>query len=95
MVERAEDYEYSSAAAHSNHEKNTLLSDLPIETKIDNWSQWLRQEEDSQKLSLLRRNTEKGLPTGGSSFIKKLERKLKRFLRFRPPGRPKGAKGSV
>lgn len=95
MVERAEDYKYSSARVHCAGEENQLLSELSFKPEIDNWSNWLREKEASKKLALLRRNTEKGLPTGSNNFIKKLERKLKRFLRFRPPGRPKRPKGSV
>ncbi|MEW6587288.1 MAG: hypothetical protein AB1442_16975 [Nitrospirota bacterium] len=36
----------------------------------------------------LQRNTQKGLPCGGDSFVVEIEKKLKRSLRFRPQGRP-------
>jgi putative transposase len=90
IVGFAENYEWSSAAAHCGKRKDSLLSaELPLIGEIENWSQWLREEEDGDAVEVLRRNTQKGIPCGSEEFIAGLESLLKRFLRFRPPWRPK------
>jgi putative transposase len=90
IVERAEDYDWSSAPAHCGVRKDPVLSDrLPLLGKIQDWPQWLREEEGGDAAEMLRRNTEKGIPCGSEKFVLKLEALLKRFLRFRPQGRPK------
>jgi len=50
---------------------------------------WLGESGKEEEINILRRNTQKGLPCGGDSFIVEMEKKLKRSLRFRPPGRPR------
>ena len=90
IVRFAENYEWSSAAAHRRKRKDSFLSvDLPLIGEIENWSQWLREEEDRDAAELLRRNRQEGIPCGSEEFIAGLESLLKRFLRFRPPWRPK------
>jgi hypothetical protein len=66
-----------------------LSSDLPAEEAIQDWSMWLGESGKEEEINILRRNTQKGLPCGGDSFIVEMEKKLKRSLRFRPPGRPR------
>jgi putative transposase len=90
LVEYAEDYKWSSAAAHCNLRADNLLSeDLPLLKEIPDWAAWLRDREDSTAVTLLRRNTDKGIPTGSDRFISRLEALLKRPLKFRPRGRPR------
>jgi len=89
IVRCAQNYDWSSAAAHCGKRSDSLLSaDLPLLREIADWEEWLREKEDSQAVALLRRNTEKGIPCGSDSFIRRLEVVLKRFLHFRPQGRP-------
>jgi putative transposase len=90
MVEIAEEYKWSSAAAHCGKRGDEILSsDLPVEEAIQDWSMWLRESGKEEEIDILRRNTQRGLPCGSDSFIVKIEKKLKRSLRFRPPGRPR------
>ena len=56
---------------------------------IGDWSAWLAEGDEPQRLEILRRNVEKGLPCGSEKFIQKLEKLTGRTLQYRPRGRPK------
>ena len=56
---------------------------------IDDWSAWLSMNEESEKLDVLRKHVEKGLPCGDEGFVRKLGRKIGRVLEARPQGRPR------
>jgi putative transposase len=93
LVRRAENYPWSSAAAHCH-----LKDDLVLTSKArwwkqfqqnDNWSEWLAEGDELKDLTELRRNSDKGLPCGSDFFVKKLEKKVGRLLQYRPLGRPK------
>jgi len=93
MVKRAEKYPWSSAAAHCGLRTDSVLTaDLSWQKKfqaIENWSSWLAEGERTEERANLRRNVEKGLPCGKTSFIQKLEQEAGRTLIFRPQGRPR------
>lgn len=93
LVRRAENYPWSSAAAHCKLKDDAVLTADPAWRKqvnsIGNWSAWLAEGDDPGKLTVLRRHVEKGLPCGSEAFIRKLEKVAKRVLRYRPQGRPK------
>lgn len=93
MVARAEDYPWSSAAAHCGLKDDAIMSQKTDWKKrceqISNWSEWLAEGDDPEKIELLRRNVEKSLPCGAEKFIQKLEKIAGRPLRYRPLGRPK------
>ena len=91
MVVKAEDYMWSSAAAHCGLEEIKLivkLADVEIAIPKEEWSEWLALGEDRDSISILRRNIEKGLPCGSDSFIEKLEKLSGRQLNYQPQGRP-------
>jgi hypothetical protein len=54
---------------------------------IENWSQWLHFDNMEQE-EKLRKCTMAGLVCGGKSFVKKIERRLKRKLVPGKRGRP-------
>ena len=90
LVEKAESYKWSSAASHTEHRINPLLSDQwRRETGIEDWSAWLYEGVDDETMARLRRNTKRGRPLGNESFIARLEALSKRILRARRVGRPK------
>ena len=95
MVEKAEEYLWSSAAAHCGLIESPLLVRAKMEGAIseDEWSDWLAVSEDEHATKLLRRNVEKGLPCGSDQFVASLEKLARRALRFRPQGRPVDNKG--
>jgi putative transposase len=89
MVVKAEDYAWSSAAAHCGL-RNDPLVDLRQRPKplaeISDWSRWLAQEVTEGSLETLRLNGSQNLPCGSSEFVAKLERSAGRKLRFGPWG---------
>jgi len=90
MVARAEDYPWSSAAAHCGVLSDPLLSALPEPrpTSVTDWSKWLAEKDDEKMLATLRLNTRTGRPAGGKRFILELESRLGRRMRALPVGRP-------
>ena len=96
MVERAEDYPWSSAAVHCGLRCEPWLADIPaLSEQVDDWSAWLRGEDEDAAIAALRRHTSTGRPLGNATFLNLLETLLGRTVRPRKPGRPKKpAKGT-
>ncbi len=95
MIERAEDYRWSSAAAHCGKRSDSLLK---LESgwsrqfsQTESWSDWLSAEDGAEEIQLLRRNIEKGLPCGSAAFVQELGKLAGRVLEYRPQGRPSKA----
>lgn len=93
MVRKAENYRWSSARAHCGLRDDATLTDKSAWRRkfdrIGDWSAWLAEGDEPDKLDVLRRNADKGLPCGSEKFIRKLEKLTGRALRYRPRGRPK------
>lgn len=90
LVARAEDYPWSSAAAHCGLRVDPLLATVSPWLRtlegIDDWSAWLTEDDDQSCTDLLRRNADKGLPCGSEDFIRSLEVATGRDLHYRPQG---------
>jgi putative transposase len=81
MVKHAEDYPWSSAAAHCGLRADALLSDaFPVKGVIDDWAAWLRGDEDEDAITHIRRQTHTGRPCGTPAFLACLESLLHRNL---------------
>ena len=95
IVERAEDYPWSSARAHCFGTDDALLADSrPFPGPIAHWSSWLAQGLDPEAIAELRQNTATGRPTGSPEFTSRLEQQLGRLLRPAKRGRkPKSRNG--
>ena len=90
MVKRAEEYYWSSAAAHCFGKEDVLIQPLPsIPSMIGSWSEWLNGAENDRDLRQIRTNTKTGRPYGSEEFVKALEAVLGRELLVRRRGRPK------
>ncbi|MCK4623817.1 MAG: transposase, partial [Phycisphaerae bacterium] len=64
LVERAEEYPWSSAAAHCGMRKDSLVSgDLEKSDHVGDWQGWLLDEEEAD-VERLRRHTKTGRPCG-------------------------------
>ena len=87
IVEKAELYPWSSAAAHCKLADDPLLTEPPGSNLIPDWSSWLTLEESNIQLKELREKTRTGRPYACSTFIDKLEAQTGRCLRPRRPGR--------
>ena len=81
IVTRAEDYPWSSAAAHCALREDMLLSgNCPIVAEIRNWSEWLRSEDSNATDDVIRRHSRTGRPLGSESFIGGIELQTGRKL---------------
>ena len=90
MVARAEDYLWSSAAAHCGLRDDILLTDdFPPPGVIMDWSEWLRLEESEAEIKAIRKHLSTGRPWGTPEFIQQLEALTGRSLQKRTVGRPK------
>ena len=90
MVKRAEDYRWSSAAAHCGLRSDRILSnDLPLLREIPDWSAWLAEQELQSDLNFIRSRTRTGRPCADDDFIRNMEKTLGRQLLPKRPGRKK------
>ncbi|MGH8197587.1 MAG: transposase [Steroidobacteraceae bacterium] len=98
MVVRAEDYAWSSAAAHCGLRNDPLVDSKPrlrLLAGIANWSHWLTEESAENAFETLRRHGGRNLPCGSSEFVAQLERSAGRTLRFRLQGREPTSKSTT
>ena len=93
LAPRAEDWPWSSAAAHIAQRDDELAKVQPL---VDltagwscTWSQWLAMDEDATTGPGLRRHEHTGRPLGNEKFLIRLEKLVGRALRPGKPGRPK------
>ncbi len=96
MVVRAEEYQCSSAAAHCGLKADSVLTKkkrwVKAMAEVSDWSQWLAEEDEVEKLKVIRRNINKGLPCGSEAFVERLSRISGRSLKFLPRGWPREIK---
>jgi len=94
LIDRAEDYGWSSAAAHCGVRADALLTSDVTWTQrlsaVSDWSAWLATGDEAQDVKVLRRRANKGLPCGSTEFVAGLERTAGRCLQERPRGRGNG-----
>jgi putative transposase len=91
ILPRAEDYLWSSAAAHCGLRDDLLLSgDCPLVGQIDNWSDWLKIDSDDLFRDTFHQHTATGRPLGSKQFLIDVGKKIGRDLLPRKRGpRPK------
>jgi putative transposase len=90
MVDRAEEYQWSSARAHVLGENDPLLAPdalFGLEDQVGDWSQWLEETNDRKKMANLRECTRTGRPCGSDTFLKIVSRMTGRNVMKRTPGR--------
>lgn len=90
MVEKAEDYPYSSALAHVKGSKDAVIGeDLFTNDRQQDYVLLLRSDVPRKEIERLRYATRTGRPFGTEGFVVEMENKLERRLRQRPKGRPR------
>lgn len=91
LVERAEDWPWSSAAAHGGAYQDTLLdAGRPFPgTLRGGWLEWLTLPPSEQELLAIRGATRTGRPCGSSDWVHQLEQTTSRTLAAKAPGRPR------
>jgi putative transposase len=86
LVPRAEDYWWSSAAAHCGMRADCNLPALALPPNlVTDWRTWLC-DEDAALTQSIRQQTRTGRPCGSDAFVKQLESILGRPLAPRPSG---------
>ena len=96
LVETAERYPWSSAAAHCGLAPDGPLSpQRPLPGTISNWQSWLSGDCDESVDRSIRLCTAAGRPAGSPEFVAELEQILGRNLTPRPQGRPRNRAGSA
>lgn len=91
LVSRAEDYPWSSAAAHCGRAKDALLSpEFPPVGAVEDWPAWLAQEGDTEAMERVRCQTSTGRPCGSGAFVTQLEELAGRVLHPARRGRKPG-----
>lgn len=84
LVQRPEEYRWSSAAAHLGAEDTSGILDLDFwqrEGGAERWQGLLAAPEQAMELRLLRRCTYAGRPFGDEEFVKSLETQFQRSWR--------------
>jgi putative transposase len=93
MVRRAQNYKWSSAAAHCGLKEDAVLTTdrawVAQIRSVGDWSEWLAEGDRPEQVEVLRRHVERGLPCGAAGFIRRLERRAGQMLRLRARGRPR------
>ncbi|MCE5241175.1 transposase [bacterium] len=76
LVERAEDFAWSSARPHCGLRRDPVLApDLPLLELVSDWRDWLRTEEDPGELGRLRHHTLRCQPCGSEGFVEQFRRR--------------------
>ena len=91
LVDKAQDYPWSSAAAHCGLRADVLAADTAElnEQVGGDWRAFLEESDTPEETDRLRLHTRTGRPLGGIMFLNLLESVLNRTVRPRKPGRPR------
>ena len=87
LVERAEEWEWSSARAHFAGRDDQLAIVAPLLERLGDFATFLGGPEDQQAMRTLRRCESTGRPAGSAVWLADLERTTGRPLLPRRPGR--------
>lgn len=90
LARKAEEYPWSSAAAHCGLRSDPLVTDRPrpsVLAGIGDWSRWLAAGVSADCCEMLRRHSRQNLPCGSPAFVDELERLAGVPLRHKPTGR--------
>lgn len=80
LVQRPEDYPWSSARAHLSGTDDPLVKGSPLRKMVGNWREFLTLT-DEEELKLLKQHERSGRPLGGEAFVQRVETELARILR--------------
>jgi putative transposase len=90
LVERAEDYAWSSARSHVTGEPDPILSDgCLLTSEIPNWREYLMGRGEEDVVKRVRERLKTGRPAGDAEFVHRLEEIVGRRLEALPRGRPR------
>ena len=84
LVERAEQWRWSSAGSH----RSVPVHEWPMERPVA-WPDWVNEEELSERLSAMRRSVIKGQPFGSAPWVEQMAAVWNLGATLRGRGRPK------
>ena len=88
LVERAEEWRWSSAGHCTRHGGVVPLSDWPMERPVD-WPDWVNKGETNEQLCAVRRSVTKGQPYGSPTWVEQMVAQWNLGPTLRARGRPK------
>jgi len=86
LVEKPEEYPWSSTRAHLSGHDDSLVKVLPLLEMVKNWGGILSDTPAGHEIEEIRRHENTGRPLGSDAFVAKLEQGLSRILRRQKPG---------
>ena len=87
LVEKPEDWHWSSAGPHMKGKDDILVKTKPLQEIVNKpWEKFLALDVQEQEIELLRKHERTGRPLGTDSFIEKMELLLDRKLKPKKPG---------
>ena len=90
LVERPEEYAYSSARAHLDLFHDPILGeDLFAEGLQHGYVEFMRSAIPVEQITAIRKSSRTGRPLGTNTFVRELECKLAKRLTALPVGRPR------
>jgi putative transposase len=88
LVERAEQWRWSSAGQRGSGRGLVSLSPWPLAQPVE-WRQWVNDEEMSEQVAAVRRSVTKGQPFGSSAWVEQMVAQWNLGATLRARGRPK------
>ena len=85
IVQKAENYPYSSAPAHIEDAKDEILNEILIpESERSDYIRFIRGSIPEKEMKFIRLSTKRGRPLGDATFLRKIEKLLNINLRNKP-----------
>jgi len=81
LTERAQDWLWSSTAAHLSGNDDGLVTVAPVLERYGDFADFLTQKEDAAAVKMLRQSETTGRPLGSDKWIEKLEKLTARQLK--------------
>ena len=88
LVDKPQEYVWSSARAHLHGEDDHLVKPHPLLEIVNDWRELLEADVDLEEACVLRRHSRTGRPLGDDDFIEELEAMTGRELKPKKPGGP-------
>jgi len=98
IVEKAEDYPWSTAAVHCGMRKSLFQDMKSVSTLLpdaSSWSRWLADGLAIEPTEILRRNSSRNLPCGTTEFVAQLASSVGRTLEYVRHGGPRPMRGAA
>jgi putative transposase len=87
LVERAEEWRWSSVASHLSAQDNELVKVAPVLDRYGDFATFLAQEDVTEAFKRLRQSETTGRPLGSEDWIEKLTAMTGRELKAKKRGR--------